>query len=74
MDLAAENARFLQDAGLRDSDFDTDLIEDSEGNRLKLKEQTADKMVFSIPGKRGLRAAIRLVDGRMMEYTGVRRI
>ncbi|NDV89495.1 hypothetical protein GTW51_22910 [Aurantimonas aggregata] len=74
IEIAAENARFLADAGLHDSDFETDFIADRDGNLLKLKEQTADRMVFTVAGKRGLRAAIRLVDGRMVEYTGVKRI
>ncbi|UIJ73934.1 hypothetical protein [Aurantimonas sp. HBX-1] len=74
IEIAAENARFLAYAGLRDSDFESDLIADRDGNLLKLKEQTADRMVFTVAGKRGLRAAIRLVDGRMVEYTGIKRI
>lgn len=53
------------------NDFDSDPIEDAEGNRLKLAEQTDDKLVFTVVGKRGLRAAIKLDDGRMVEYTGL---
>jgi hypothetical protein len=74
IEIANENARFLADVGLHDSDFEADLIEDRDGNLLKLKEKAADRMVFTVAGKRGLRAAIRIVDGRMVEYTGIRRI
>lgn len=67
----SQNAIFMRDIGLSDSDFDTDLLRDAEGNQLKLIEQSDDKMVFSISGKRGHRAAIKLEQGRMVDYTGI---
>lgn len=74
MEVAFRNASFMEEEGLHDSGFDSDMIEDREGNRLKLIEQSADRMVFSVAGRRGLRAAIKLADGEMIEYTGVVRI
>ena len=65
------NAAFMRDIGLSDSDFDADLLQDAEGNLLKLIEQSDDKIVFSISGKRGYRAAIKLEQGRMVDYTGI---
>ncbi|WP_424982078.1 hypothetical protein [Maritalea sp. S77] len=59
------------ETGLSDSDFDSELLQDQEGNLLKLVEQTDDKIVFSVSGKRGYRAAIKLENGRMIDYTGV---
>lgn len=73
-ELAEHNAAFLQDIGLRDSDFDADLLQDAAGNLLKLIEQDDGKIVFSVAGKRGLRAAIKLDEGRMVDYTGVVRL
>ena len=61
----------MRDIGLSDSDFDADLLQDPEGNILKLIEQSDDKMVFSILGKRGYRAAIKLEQGRMVDYTDI---
>ena len=73
-ELAEQNAEFLNGIGLRDSDFDADLLQDAEGNLLKLIEQDDTKIVFSVAGKRGLRAAIKLEKGRMVDYTGVVRL
>ena len=73
-ELAEQNAAFLIDIGLRDSDFDADLLQDADGNLLKLIEQDETKIVFSVAGKRGLRAAIKLEQGRMVDYTGVVRL
>ncbi|WP_114011672.1 hypothetical protein [Cohaesibacter intestini] len=67
----AHNATFMRDMGLSDSDFDADLLQDAEGNLLKLIEQSDDKFVFSVSGKRGYRAAIKLEQGRMVDYTGI---
>lgn len=74
LELKAHNADFLEEVGISDSDFDTNLLQDSEGNLLKLTEQTADKIVFSVSGRRGLRAAIKLDQGRMVDYTGIVKI
>ena len=73
-ELAEQNAAFLNEIGLRDSDFDTDLLQDADGNLLKLIEQDDSKIVFSVAGKRGLRAAIRLEQGRMVDFTGIVRL
>ncbi len=73
-ELAEQNAAFLHNIGLRDSDFDADLLQDAEGNLLKLIDQDDTKIVFSVAGKRGLRAAIKLERGRMVDYTGVVRL
>ena len=70
-EAVAHNATFMRDIGLSDSDFDADLLQDPEGNILKLIEQSDDKMVFSISGKRGYRAAIKLEQGRMVGYTDI---
>nr|WP_321442580.1 hypothetical protein [uncultured Cohaesibacter sp.] len=67
----AHNASFMRDMGLSDSDFDADLLQDAEGNLLKLIEQSDDKFVFSVSGKRAHRAAIKLEQGRMVDYTGI---
>lgn len=74
LELKAHNAAFLEEVGISDSDFDTNLLQDSEGNLLKLTEQTEDKIVFSVSGRRGLRAAIKLDQGRMVDYTGIVKI
>jgi len=73
-ELAKQNAAFLNEIGLRDSDFDADLLQDADGNLLKLIEQDETKIVFSVSGKRELRAAIKLEQGRMVDYTGVVRL
>lgn len=71
-DLAASNIAFLEEQGLRDSPFDADLIEDDDGNRLRIKETRDDAIVFSVVGKRDLRALISLdEEGRMLEYSGI---
>ena len=69
--IAKQNQDFMIDIGLKDSDFDTDLLQDADGNLLRQVEQTSDKIVFSVSGKRGYRAAIKLENGRMVEYTGI---
>lgn len=71
-DLEVDNINFLNDQGLIDSPFDTDLIEDEDGNKLRVKEVRDGAIVFTVIGKRSLRALITLDnDGRMVEYSGV---
>lgn len=72
--IELSNVDFLEQNGLHDSQFGDDLIEDSEGNRLKIKESRPDAIVFSVVGRRGLRAVIELDDGRMVEYSGIVRL
>lgn len=72
--VAQHNKEFMIEIGLSDSDFDSELLQDAEGNLLKLIEHTDDKIVFSVSGKRGYRAAIKLNQGRMVDYTGVVRL
>jgi hypothetical protein len=72
--LEEKNRNFLHEAGLRDSGFDSNMLEDEEGNRLKLIEQTDDRIVFSVAGRRGLRAAITTDGGEMVAYTGIVKI
>ncbi len=69
--IAQHNLKFLEDHGLRDSAFESDLIEDDEGNRLRVRETRDDAIVFTVVGRRGLRAAISLNDGRMVSYSGI---
>lgn len=69
--VAQHNKDFMIEVGLSDSDFDSELLQDAEGNLLKLIEHTDDKIVFSVSGKRGYRAAIKLENGKMIDYTGV---
>ncbi len=73
-EIASLNLAFMEDIGLRDSGFDSDMLEDADGNRLKLIEQTDDRLVFSVAGRRGLRAAIQLAGGEMVSYSGIVRI
>ncbi len=72
--IKKQNIEFLQEIGLSDSAFDTNLLEDREGNLLKLIEQTSEKIVFSVSGRRGLRAAISLNNGHMSNYSGIVKI
>ncbi len=74
IEIVQHNTTYMYELGLTDSDFDSDLLQDQEGNLLKLQEQTDDKIVFSVSGKRGLRAAIKLKEGRMVDYTGIVKI
>lgn len=67
------NLGFLVENGFEESEFESDQMRDSEGNTLKLIEQTDDRLVFSVVGRRGLRAAIKLVDGQMISYSGVKK-
>ncbi|MES0871279.1 hypothetical protein [Pseudovibrio sp. SCP19] len=71
VETAQHNEAFMREIGLSDSDFDADLLQDEEGNLLKLFEQTDEKIVFSVSGRRGFRAAIKLNEGRMVDYTGI---
>lgn len=72
--IKKQNIEFFQEIGLSDSAFDTNLLTDREGNLLKLIEQTDEKIVFSVSGRRGLRAAISLSHGLMSNYTGIVKI
>jgi hypothetical protein len=73
-DIELSNVEFLEENGLHDSPFGDDLIEDSDGNRLKIRESRPDAIVFSVVGRRGLRAVIALDDGRMVKYSGIVRL
>lgn len=72
-EVAVLNYLFLDEHGFTESEFESDQMIDSEGHTLKVIEQTTDKIVFSVVGRRGLRAAIKLVDGEMVSYTGVQK-
>lgn len=74
VEIEAKNLHFLEEIGLEDSGFETDTLRDLEGNVLKVREQTNDRIVFSVAGRRGLRAAISLRDGEMVSYTGIVRV
>lgn len=74
METLIYNQKFLADIGLTDSDFEKDMLQDQAGNLLKLKEQNDEKIVFTVAGKRGLRSAIKLENGRMVDYTGIVKI
>ena len=69
--LELKNMAFLEEIGLEDSGFDSDTLRDAEGNTLKIREQNDARIVFSVVGKRGLRAAITLEGGEMTAYTGI---
>jgi hypothetical protein len=70
-EIEAKNILFLEEIGLEDSGFESDTLRDADGNILKVREQTEDRIVFSVSGRRGLRSAISLQDGEMIAYTGV---
>ena len=70
-EIEAGNMRFLEKIGLQDSGFESDILQDADGNFLKIREQTDERIVFSVANRRGLRAAISLKDGAMISYTGV---
>lgn len=70
-----DNIRFLDENGFSDVGLGEDVIEDGEGNRLKLKAEEIGKLVFTVVGRRNIRAAIELDDeGRMIAYTGAVRL
>lgn len=71
--LAVLNYHFLDENGFSESEFESDQMVDADGHTLKIIEQTPEKIVFSVVGRRSLRAAIRLQDGEMMSYTGVQK-
>ncbi|MGO6790985.1 hypothetical protein ACCT17_33690 [Rhizobium ruizarguesonis] len=71
--VAAQNLKFLTETGFSESQFESDQMIDPEGHTLKLVEETEDRLVFSVVGRRGLRAAIRVKDGEMVSYTGVQK-
>ena len=73
-DVEEHNLQFLYEEGFSDHEFEEELFVDPDGNTLKLKEQDEERMVFTIVGKRGKRAAIRLDHGRMTAYSGVVKI
>ena len=63
--------RFLNDYGFQDLGLGEEVIEDGDGNRLKLKEQSDERLLFMVVGRRNVRAAISLdEEGRMKDYTG----
>lgn len=70
-EIEDRNIQFMREIGLEDSGFESDTLRDSEGNILKIREQTDDRIVFSVAGRRGLRAAIGVRDGEMISYTGI---
>lgn len=70
-EIEDRNVQFLLEIGLEDSGFESDTLRDSNGNILKIKEQADDRIVFSVAGKRGLRAAIGMRGGEMISYTGI---
>lgn len=72
--IALANLQFLEANGLHDSQFEADLIEDEDGNNLRVKETRDDAIIFTVVGKRGLRAMISLDGGRMVDYSGVVRL
>ncbi|WP_172724427.1 hypothetical protein [Neorhizobium tomejilense] len=69
--IERRNVAFLAAHGFTDAGFESTNLQDAEGHILKLIEQTDDRLVFSVAGRRGLRAAIRIEDGEMVSYTGV---
>ena len=73
-EIEAKNMVFLEEIGLEDSGFESDILQDADGNLLKIREQTDDRIVFSVANRRGLRAAISLRDGEMVSYTGIVRV
>lgn len=73
MHLNALNYVFLETNGFTESEFESDQMVDAEGHTLKVIEQSPDKIVFSVVGRRGLRAAIRIENGEMISYTGVQK-
>ena len=65
------NEEFLVNLGFEDPGLGEGILQDRDGNRLKLREQDEGQLVFTVVGRRNMRAAIRLdEDGRMREYTG----
>ena len=69
--IEAYNMRFLDDNGFQDLGLGDEIIEDADGNRLKVKEQQDDRILFLVVGRRNVRAAILLdEEGRMTDYTG----
>ena len=65
------NMRFLDENGFQDLGLGDEIIEDADGNRLKLREQSDDRLFFMVVGRRNMRAAITLdEEGRMTDYTG----
>lgn len=73
-EIEAKNIAFLEEIGLEDSGFESDTLQDVDGNILKVREQTDDRIVFSVANRRGLRAAINLQGGEMVSYTGIVRV
>lgn len=70
--VAAHNIKFLRDEGFNDLGVGDDVIEDPDGNRLRLHDQNDNAIVFVAIGRRNVRASIRLDPiGRMTEYTGL---
>src|SRR5690606_1743192 len=67
-EIEAKNIAFLEEIGIEDSGFESDILQDAEGNLLKIREQRDDRIVFSVANRRGLRAAISLRDGEMISY------
>ncbi len=72
--VAAQNLKFLSDTGFSESQFESDQMIDPAGHTLKLVETTDDRLVFSVVGRRGLRAAIKMNGGEMVSYTGVQKV
>ena len=69
--IEAHNAQFLDENGFQDVGLGDEIIEDADGNRLKIKEQQDDRILFLVVGRRNVRAAIILdEEGRMTDYTG----
>lgn len=71
--VEANNIKFLRDSGFSESQFESDQMVDPSGHTLKLVEQTDNRLVFSVVGRRGLRAAIAMQDGEMISYSGVQK-
>lgn len=73
--VETDNLQFLEENGFTDLELGEDIIEDGEGNRLKLRAEEDGQLVFSVVGRRNVRAAIQLDDvGRMVAYTGAIRL
>lgn len=69
--IEAHNMQFLNENGFQDLGLGDEIIEDADGNRLKIKEQQDGRILFLVVGRRNVRAAIILdEEGRMMDYTG----
>lgn len=69
--IERHNLDFLASEGFRDLGIGEDIIEDAEGNRLKYKGEEPTLLIFSLVGRRNMRAAINLDrEGRMLSYTG----